>query len=272
MHTDSLNHPGVTPGTPPEADLSADLYSGETTSPQVSAEERELEAPVRVALVDDQALLRAGFAMIINSQPDMRVVAQGENGREAVEIARRNNVDVMLMDVRMPVLDGLNATTQILSALPASSQLKVLVLTTFDTDDYALSALRAGASGFLLKDAPPEVLLDSIRTIARGGAVIAPSTTRRLLDSKLIGFEPEHMTPEVSPETQAKLNSLTAREVEVLTALASGQSNSEIAQSLFMAEPTVKTHVGRILSKLQVRDRIHAVIFAYDAGLVHPGD
>lgn len=219
---------------------------------------------IRVLLVDDQALVRAGFAMVIDSQDDMKVVAQAENGREAVNTVAAQAVDVVLMDIRMPVLDGLSATAEIM-ALGDARKLPhvptVIVLTTFDTDEYALSALRSGASGFLLKDARPEVLLDSIRQAHTGGAVIAPSTTRRLLQTVIA--EPAPPT-----EQAQKLERLTAREREVFQLIAQGKSNAEIGDELFMAEPTVKTHVRNILAKLEVRDRIHAVILAYETGIV----
>jgi len=219
---------------------------------------------IRVLLVDDQVLVRAGLAMVIDSQDDMQVVAQAENGREAVEAVQAHAVDVVLMDIRMPVMDGLTATQEIVALADAGvlPQLPtIIVLTTFDTDDYALTALRSGASGFLLKDARPEVLLDSIRQAHVGGAVIAPTTTRRLLETVVTA-------PAVPSEHASKLEQLTAREREVFELVARGRSNAEIAGELFMAGPTVKTHVGHILTKLEVRDRIHAVIFAYEAGVV----
>ena len=219
---------------------------------------------IRVLLVDDQVLVRAGLAMVIDSQDDMQVVAQAENGREAVEAVRAHAVDVVLMDIRMPVMDGLTATQEIVALGDAGllPQLPtIIVLTTFDTDDYALTALRSGASGFLLKDARPEVLLDSIRQAHVGGAVIAPTTTRRLLETVVAA-------PAVPDEHAQKLERLTTREREVFELVARGRSNAEIAGELFMAGPTVKTHVGHILTKLEVRDRIHAVIFAYEAGVV----
>ncbi len=219
---------------------------------------------IRVLLVDDQALVRAGFAMVIDSQDDMKVIAQAENGREAVNTVAAQAVDVVLMDIRMPVLDGLSATAEIMALGDARKLPRVptvIVLTTFDTDEYALSALRSGASGFLLKDARPEVLLDSIRQAHTGGAVIAPSTTRRLLQTVIA--EPAPPT-----EHAQKLERLTARECEVFQLIAQGKSNAEIGDELFMAEPTVKTHVRNILAKLEVRDRIHAVILAYETGIV----
>lgn len=219
---------------------------------------------IRVLLVDDQALVRAGFAMVIDSQDDMKVIAQAENGREAVNTVAAQAVDVVLMDIRMPVLDGLSATAEIMALGDARKLPRVptvIVLTTFDTDEYALSALRSGASGFLLKDARPEVLLDSIRQAHTGGAVIAPSTTRRLLQTVIA--EPAPPT-----EHAQKLERLTAREREVFQLIAQGKSNAEIGDELFMAEPTVKTHVRNILAKLEVRDRIHAVILGYETGIV----
>lgn len=219
---------------------------------------------IRVLLVDDQALVRAGFAMVIDSQDDMKVIAQAENGREAVNTVAAQAVDVVLMDIRIPVLDGLSATAEIMALGDARKLPRVptvIVLTTFDTDEYALSALRSGASGFLLKDARPEVLLDSIRQAHTGGAVIAPSTTRRLLQTVIA--EPAPPT-----EHAQKLERLTAREREVFQLIAQGKSNAEIGDELFMAEPTVKTHVRNILAKLGVRDRIHAVILAYETGIV----
>ena len=217
---------------------------------------------IRVLLVDDQALVRAGFAMVIDSQDDMQVVAQAENGREAIDVVMAHPVDVVLMDIRMPVLDGLSATAEILAMGDALPRLPtIIVLTTFDTDEYALSALRSGASGFLLKDARPEVLLDSIRQAHSGGAVIAPSTTRRLLETVIA-------EPAPPVEQTRRLDRLTSREREVFELIAHGKTNAEIADELFMAAPTVKTHVRNILAKLQVRDRIHAVILAYETGIV----
>lgn len=219
---------------------------------------------IRVLLVDDQALVRAGFAMVIDSQDDMQVVAQAENGREAIDVVMAHPVDVVLMDIRMPVLDGLSATAEILAMGDAGRLPRlptIIVLTTFDTDAYALSALRSGASGFLLKDARPEVLLDSIRQAHSGGAVIAPSTTRRLLETVIA-------EPAPPVEQTRRLDRLTSREREVFELIAHGKTNAEIADELFMAAPTVKTHVRNILAKLQVRDRIHAVILAYETGIV----
>lgn len=215
-----------------------------------------------VLLADDQALLRAGFAMVIDSQPDMHVAAQAGDGKQALEAVAAHAPDVVLMDIRMPVLDGLEATRRITAA--GEQAPKIIVLTTFDTDEYAVEALRAGASGFLLKDVQPEILLDSIRTVTTGGAVIAPTTTRRLLETTLLGSRQR----QPSAAQQAKLDTLTAREREILQEMATGDSNAEIARRLFLSEATVKTHVGHVLTKLEVRDRVQAVVFAYDSGVV----
>ena len=215
---------------------------------------------LRVVLADDQALVRAGFRMVIDSQPDLTVVAEAANGEEAVEAARRERPDLVVMDVRMPVLDGIGATRRI-SALPDPP--RVVVLTTFDLDEHALDAVRAGASAFLLKDAPPEDVLSALRSVHAGDAVLAPSTTRRLLD-RIGGMA-------ASPSALRAVAALTDREREVLVAMARGWSNGEISARLFLAEGTVKTHVGRILAKLGARDRVQAVVTAYDAGLVRPG-
>ncbi len=234
----------------------------------------ELAAPIRVALVDDQQLVRSGFGMLINSQPDLQVVAEAGNGIEAVQALSATTADVVLMDVRMPGMDGIEATRRILeqaAAQPSGSQraeVKIVVLTTFDLDEYALAAIQAGASGFLLKDAPPEELLEAIRTVYRGDAVIAPSTTRRLLD---------HVAPLLRKQTPeqighaAAVERLTAREREVFQLIAQGQSNPEIAAGLFLSEATVKTHVGHILAKLGARDRVQVVVIAYETGVVAPG-
>ena len=226
------------------------------------------DAPIAVVLADDQALLRAGFAMVIDSQPDMQVLAQASDGADAVQLVREHAPHVVLMDIRMPVMDGLEATAEI-AADHALGATRVIVLTTFDTDEYALQALRSGAAGFLLKDVQPEVLLDSIRTVVTGGAVIAPTTTRRLLDSAVLhpGRAPAAKAGP-SPQQQKKLDLLTNREREILTEMASGDSNTEIAARLYLSEATVKTHVGQVLAKLGCRDRVQAVVFAYDAGIV----
>lgn len=226
--------------------------------------------PVRVAVVDDQHLVRSGLSMLINSQPDLEVVAEAANGAEAVAALSVTRADVVLMDVRMPGMDGIEATRRLLERAaqrPDGEQLRIVVLTTFDLDEYALAAIQAGASGFLLKDAPPEELLEAIRTVHRGDAVIAPSTTRRLLD---------HVAPLLAQpsstrdEHRAAVETLTVREHEVFLLIAQGLSNPEIAGQLYLSEATVKTHVGHILSKLRARDRVQAVVIAYETGLVRP--
>lgn len=227
---------------------------------------------IRVAIVDDQQLLRAGFKMVIDSQPDLTVVAEAGDGAQAMTVLAECDVDVVLMDIRMPDVDGLAATKQLTShwehTRPDRSP-KIIILTTFDLDEYALEAIRAGASGFLLKDAPPEEMLSAIRTVHSGDAVIAPSTTKRLL-GRLISPVPAEQL-EDSPKAAA-LATLTDREHEVLMLIARGMSNTEIATELFVAEATVKTHVGRILHKLGARDRVQIVVTAYENGLVRPGE
>ncbi|GAB2454221.1 response regulator [Xylanimonas ulmi] len=224
--------------------------------------------PIRVALIDDQQLVRAGFRMVIDSQPDLTVVAEAGDGVEALRVLGVLPVpaDVVLMDVRMPRMDGLTATARLTQAPDAP---RVVVLTTFDLDEYVLEAIRAGASGFLLKDAPPEEMLTAIRTVHHGDAVIAPSSTRRLLEH-LVTALPEPTADASTPEHEA-LATLTDREREVLVLMARGRSNTEIASDLFVAEATVKTHVGRVLAKLGARDRVQAVVVAYETGLVRPG-
>ena len=211
---------------------------------------------IRVLVADDQSMVRAGFRMLLSSEQDVDVVAEASNGLEAVDKAARFQPDVVLMDIRMPELDGLQATRQILAADPSA---RVLVLTTFDLDEYVYEALRAGASGFVLKDDPPEQLLGAIRTVAAGDALLSPSVTKRVIDqfSRL----PRHEPPE-------ELAELTEREREVLALIAEGRSNSEIGKALFISETTVKTHVTHVLQKLGLRDRVQAVVLAYQAGLV----
>ncbi|MFC0582649.1 response regulator [Micrococcoides hystricis] len=220
------------------------------------------ETPINVAVVDDQALVRSGFAMLINSQPDLQVSAQLEDGMAACASNAVRNADVVLMDVRMPKLDGIAATQKILSG--PGPHPKIIVLTTFDLDEYVLSAIEHGASGFLLKDTPPEQLLAAIRTVHQGDAVIAPSATRRLITK----LGPQlTKKPEAHQEVNELINTLTAREREVYELIARGLSNQEIATELFLSEATVKTHVGRILSKLHARDRVQAVVMAYQSGI-----
>lgn len=228
----------------------------------------EAARPVRVALVDDQPLVRAGLRMVIDSQPDLQVVVEADDGRDALHRLATTATDVVLMDVRMPGMDGLSATRALLAdgAAAAAGDPRVVVLTTFDLDEYVLDAIRAGASGFLLKDAQPEELLTAIRTVHQGDAVIAPSSTRRLMERLVTALPPEE-----AAGPQEALAALTSREREVLVLMARGRSNTEIATDLFVAEATVKTHVGRILSKLDARDRVQAVVTAYETGLVRPG-
>jgi DNA-binding NarL/FixJ family response regulator len=217
---------------------------------------------IRVVLADDQSLIRHGLRLIIDSQDDLEVVGEAANGEQAIDLARRLAPDVLVMDVRMPELDGLAATQRLLSGSPPFAG-RILVLTTFDLDEYVVEALRAGASGFLLKDAPSEQLLAGIRAVASGDALLAPSVTRRLIESRLRLDGPP-------PEVAGRLAELTAREREVLELLGHGRSNGEIGAALHLGEATVKTHVSRIFAKLGLRDRIHAVVFAYEAGLVVP--
>jgi DNA-binding NarL/FixJ family response regulator len=213
-----------------------------------------------IMLVDDQELLRLGFRLVLDSQPDLEVVAEAADGRDALALVVEHRPDIVLMDVRMPEVDGVTATREIIASGSAS---RVIILTTFDLDEYAYAALRAGASGFLLKDAPPADLLSAIRAVASGDAVVAPSTTRRLLDTVA------HQLPDPDGRGEdGALAALTPREREVVVAVARGLSNAEIAVELVLAEATVKTHIGRILAKLELRDRVQIVVFAYEHGLV----
>ncbi len=221
---------------------------------------------IRVLIADDQSLVRTGFTMILDATPDIVVVGEAGDGDAARTMARALRPDVVLMDVRMPGTDGIAATGQITAERPGT---RILILTTFDLDDYVHAGLRAGASGFLLKDVPAPELIAAIRTVAAGDAVLAPSTTRRLIE-RFVPLLPAPTGPSApAPDSLAKL---TAREREVFALLAQGQSNREIADTLFLSEGTVKIHVSRLLGKLGLRDRVHAVILAYEAGLRVPGD
>jgi DNA-binding NarL/FixJ family response regulator len=217
---------------------------------------------VKVLLVDDQELVRTGFRMVLDAQPEIEVAGEAGDGRQALEVLRSTTADVVLMDVRMPRMDGIEATRRI-CADPDGP--RVIILTTFDLDEYAFAALKAGAAGFLLKDAGPEQLIEAIRAVSSGDAVVAPSTTRRLIDRFV-----DHI-PDDEGRTDEVLAALTAREAEVLKLVARGMSNGEIAGTLYVSEATVKTHVGRILSKLGLRDRVQAVVFAYETGLIKSG-
>ena len=233
--------------------------------------------PIRVMLVDDQELLRTGFRMVLQSQQDIEIVAEAGDGVQALEVLATTEVDVILMDVRMPRMDGVEATRRICALQGAGQQNasaagdpgssttgpRVLILTTFDLDEYAFAALKAGASGFLLKDVPPTELVAAIRAVRAGDAVVAPTTTRRMID-RFATVLPSSLPPAETPE----LARLTEREREVLLLIAQGLSNGEIAAKLSLSEATVKTHVGRILTKLQLRDRVQAVVLAYETGLV----
>jgi len=217
---------------------------------------------IRVLLADDQALVRGGFRSILEGQPDMVVVGEAADGVEAVELALATRPDVVVMDIRMPRLDGIAATRRLLEK--HASPARVLVLTTFNQEAYVYDALRAGASGFLLKSAPPRELAGAIRTVAEGDALLAPEITRAMIQDYV-------QRPRPGAAISDALAALTPRELEVLGLIARGRSNTEIAADLFLSEPTVKTHVSRVLAKLQLRDRVHAVVLAYECGLVRPG-
>ncbi|MFI9320463.1 response regulator [Kitasatospora aureofaciens] len=227
---------------------------------------------IRVIIVDDQAMVRAGFAALLNAQSDIDVVGDAADGAQALEVTGRTHPDVVLMDVRMPVMDGLEAARKLLDpatgtrAGGGAHRPRVLMLTTFDVDDYVYEALRAGASGFLLKDAPPADLIAAVRVVAAGEALLAPSVTRRLI------ADFARNRPAKRRDPRLRLNGLTPRETEVLELIARGLSNQEIAARLVLAEQTVKTHIGRILGKLDLRDRAQAVVLAYESGLVTPGE
>jgi DNA-binding NarL/FixJ family response regulator len=221
---------------------------------------------ISIVLADDQPMLRLGFCLVLNAQDDMQVVGEAADGAAAVRMTTALRPTVVLMDVRMPGMDGIEATRRIVASASAA---RVLILTTFDLDEYAYEGLRAGASGFLLKNIPPPDLMSAIRAVASGDAVVAPSVTRRLIDTFL-----PHLPSAGGPAGRVEppeLTTLTAREREILTEVATGLSNAEIAAKLTLAEPTVKTHVGHVLSKLQLRDRVQAVVYAYEHGLIRPG-
>jgi DNA-binding NarL/FixJ family response regulator len=215
---------------------------------------------IRIAIADDQALVRGGFRMILTAQPDFDVVGEAADGQAAVDLCRGTTPDIVLMDIRMPVLDGLEATRRVVIGSPST---RVLMLTTFGEDDFVWQAMNAGASGFLLKDVPPEDLVGAVRTVHRGDALLAPSITRRLIEEFVSGPQPG-----AAPQS---VEALTEREREVLRLIAAGLTNAEIAKRLILGETTVKTHVTRVLAKLGLRDRVQAVVFAYETGVVRPG-
>ena len=217
---------------------------------------------IRVLIADDQALVRSGFRLILQTRPDLEVVGEAADGAEAVELARELDPDVILLDIRMPNLDGIQATERIVAS---GGSARILVLTTFDLDEYVYGAIRAGASGFLLKDVQPDELADAIRLVATGNALLGPTVTRRLLDR----FAGGHADP---PQRAALPGTLTEREEEILGLLARGLSNAEIARDLYLGEATVKSHVARILGKLELRDRAQTIVYAYESGLVRPGE
>ena len=217
---------------------------------------------IRVLVVDDQALVRAGFRMILEAEEDFEIAGEAADGNEAIAEARRLEPDVVLMDVRMPELDGIEATRRLIDE---GIETKVVMLTTFDMDEYIYEALRGGASGFLLKDVPPEQLVAGIRSVASGDALLAPAVTRRMIEEFV------RRPPESVRASRSKLCDLTERELEVLRQIARGLSNAEIAKELFVSDATVKTHVAHILTKLRLRDRVQAVVFAYESGIVQPG-
>jgi len=220
--------------------------------------------PIRVVVVDDQALVRTGFHMILDSEDDIQVVGEAGDGLEAVDLVDRASPDVVLMDIRMPKLDGVAATERIVGGTASGHSPRVLILTTFDLDEYVFAALQAGASGFLLKDTPAEDLVAAVKLVAAGDALLSPSVTRRVI---------EEFTARAPARTvdHGALSSLTERESEVFELMARGLSNGEIANSLYLGETTVKTHVGRVFMKLHLRDRVQAVVLAYEAGIVRPG-
>jgi DNA-binding NarL/FixJ family response regulator len=221
---------------------------------------------IRILLVDDEALIRSGFRLILQSEPDFEVVGEAEDGEDAIRQTRQLRPDVVLMDVRMPNLDGVEATRQLVEA----GEAKVLILTTFDLDAHLFAAIRAGASGFLLKAVPPEDLVTAIRAVARGDALIEPRMTKRLLDEFARRPSPEPLAAAAGAAVPASLDQLTQRELEVLREIGKGLTNAEIGDKLFIGEATVKTHVAHILTKLHLRDRVQAVVLAYESGLLPP--
>jgi DNA-binding NarL/FixJ family response regulator/class 3 adenylate cyclase len=236
----------------------------ELLAPDLGTTDRATDGVIRVLIVDDQALVRAGFRMILDADDSIEVAGEAADGREAVSEARRLRPNVVLMDVRMPEMDGIEATRVLLSE--EGMDARVVMLTTFDMDEYVYEALRAGASGFLLKDVPPEQLVEGIRAVASGDALLAPAITRRVVEEFI--RRPPGSTRTLPPQ----LEQLTPREIEVLKLIARGLSNAEIAKTLVVSETTVKTHVGHVLMKLELRDRVQAVVFAYESALVEPGD
>ncbi len=222
--------------------------------------------PIRVALVDDQELVRTGFRMILETEPGIKVVLEARDGRDAIDRIPTAAVDVVLMDIRMPIMNGVEATAALANSDTAASGPRVIILTTFDLDEYVFAALQSGASGFLLKDTPADDLIHAIRVVAEGQALLAPSVTRRLIQK----FQ-QRTTSNDTPPPIPGIDELTQREMDVLIELAKGRSNAEIGQALFVSETTVKTHVGRVLTKLGLRDRVQVVVAAYESGLVLPG-
>jgi DNA-binding NarL/FixJ family response regulator len=260
--------PGLQESFPPLRTLEHTPFEGDEgrladAARRASRSERETGEAIRILIADDQALVRAGFKMILEAEQDLEVVGEASDGGEALEEVRRLRPDIVLMDVRMPDLDGIEATRQLMSD-PATST-KVVMLTTFDMDEYVYEALQAGASGFLLKDVPPEQLVDGIRAVASGDALLAPSITKRVIEEFV--SRPRAAVPASPPP---EVGELTERELEVLKQVARGLSNAEIAQELFVSEATVKTHVAHVFRKLGLRDRVQAVVFAYESGLVQP--
>jgi DNA-binding NarL/FixJ family response regulator len=243
--------------------VAAQLADGDAAEPEPEADPADVSRPIRVVIADDQRLLRTGFRVILDAEPDITVVGEAGDGRTAVDVVRRVKPDVVLMDIRMPEIDGLEAARVILD--DSDSKTAVLMLTTFDLDEYIYEALRIGASGFLLKDTPADRLLDAVRVVADGEALLAPSITRRMIER--FGRAPRAASAEAVPD---RLADLTSRELDVLRLMARGLSNAEIADQLVLGANTIKTHVAHVLSKLGLRDRVQAVVVAYETGLVSP--